>query len=179
MTSLGHILVGASIGLLCMPPTLEKTRQRLAFVAGMIFVANLPDWPVPGWGHFRLDISHSIIVNGAVMLLIALGMRQWFGPAFRKYRIAVVGVAIAWMSHFLLDALYADGRVAIFWPISDASVSLPVPWLKTMPHVPPPFDRRVLTIFMFEALTFAPLLALAVAIRMRRFSPRAKMNRQV
>ena len=38
-----------------------------AFVA----LANLPDWPLPNWGHDRHDISHSIFVNVG---LIGLGM---------------------------------------------------------------------------------------------------------
>ena len=164
MTSLGHTLVGASVGLLCMP-AVDKSIVRLLFLAGVIAIASLPDWPIPGWGHYRLEVSHSVIVNGGAMLGIALGMRGAAGAMFRRHRLAIGGVLAAWLSHFLLDALYVDSRMVLFWPVSDAAISLPVPWLKTMPHVPPPFDHAILEIFMFEALTFAPLLGLAVCIR--------------
>jgi len=166
MTSLGHTLVGASIGLLCMP-AMDKAHHRISFTLGMIAISSLPDWPIPGWGHYRLDVSHSIVVNGGAMLCLAVGLRSLAGSTFRQYRLAAVGAMAAWMSHFLLDMLYADSSLAIFWPLSKASLSLPIPWLKTLPHAPPPFDRQILQIFMFEALTFLPLLSLAAAMRMR------------
>jgi hypothetical protein len=99
------------------------------------------------------------------MLGMAVVLRLLAGSLFRKYSAVLVGAAAAWSSHFLLDALYADSHLAILWPISGASVSLPVPWLKTMPHAPPPFDRQILLIFLFEALTFLPLLVFAAVFR--------------
>lgn len=178
MTSLGHTLVGVSIGMLCMP-AMEKARHRIIFMVGMIAIASLPDWPIPGWGHYRLDISHSIIVNGAAMLGIVVGLRRLAGPTFRQYRKVVVGAMTAWMSHFVLDAFYADSSLAIFWPLNNASVTVPIPWLKTMPHAPPPFDRQILQIFMFEALTFLPLLFLVAALRMRGRAPRPRFNHKL
>lgn len=166
MTTLGHTLVGASIGLICMPAG-DKARHRLVLLACIIAVASLPDWPIPGWGHFRLDISHSIIVNCGLMLGITIIYRSLSGSTFRKYGFVLVGLLVAWMSHFLLDAFYADSRLAIFWPLSQASISLPIPWLKTMPHLPPPFDGRILQILLWEAATFLPLVFLATAIRIR------------
>jgi len=167
MTSLGHTLVGASVGLLCLP-ALDKGSARFLFLVGMIAVASLPDWPIPGWGHYRLDISHSVIVNGGAMLGMSLFMRGLAGSAYKRYRLAIAGVLAVWGGHLLMDTLYADSSMVLFWPLSDIAVSLPVPWLKTMPHVPPPFDDRILEIFLFEGLTFAPLLVLALTIR-RRF----------
>jgi len=167
MTSLGHSLVGASIGLVCMPG-LKKAHHRLLFLVGIIAVASLPDWPIPGWGHYRLHISHSVVVNGGIMLLLVLGLRGFAGATLPTYRPVLVGMPITWMSHFLLDTLYVDSSMAIFWPLSDSAVSLPVPWLKTMPHVPPPFDRQILLIFWYEILTFLPFFILAVIWRARR-----------
>ena len=166
MTSLGHTLVGASVGLLCMP-AMDKSFARFLFMVGIIAVASLPDWPLPGWGHYRLEISHSVIVNGGAMLCIVLGMRSLAGSTYKRYRLATGGLLAAWCSHFLMDTLYVDSSMVLFWPLSDAAVSLPVPWLKTMPHVPPPFDHRILEIFLFELFTFAPLLVLAICIRRR------------
>ncbi|MFZ5569849.1 MAG: hypothetical protein ACOZF0_05570 [Thermodesulfobacteriota bacterium] len=166
MTSLAHTLVGSSIALLCMP-VMEKARLRLMFMGAMIAVANLPDWPIPGWGHFRLDISHSIIANGGLMLCLLVTWRILAGSLFGKCRPVAVGVLAAWMSHLLLDTLYVDSSLAIFWPVSAAGVSLPVPWLKTLPHVPPPFDHQIQRILMLETFTFLPLVILAAAMRLR------------
>lgn len=166
MTSLGHSLVGASIGLACLP-FFKKIQYRLLFLVGCIAIASLPDWPIPGWGHYRLHISHSVIVNGGIMLGLVLGLRGIAPSTLRTYRLAVVGVLITWLSHFLLDTLYVDSSMAIFWPLSDSQVSLPVPWLQTMPHVPPPFDYQILSIFWYEALTFLPFLVLALIWRRR------------
>lgn len=166
MTSVGHSLVGASIGLVCLPG-FKKIQNRLVFLVGFIAVASLPDWPIPGWGHYRLDISHSVIVNGGIMLGLVLGMRGLAGPTLQTYRLAVVGMLITWLSHFLLDTLYVDSSMALFRPLSDIEMSLPVPWLNTMPHVPAPFDRQILSIFWYEALTFMPFLILAAIWRVR------------
>ena len=54
---------------------------------------------------------------------------------------------------------------------------LPVPWLKTLPHVPPPFDERIIRILMLETMTFLPLLVLAAAIRRWRASARVSVDR--
>ena len=163
MTSLGHCLVGASVGVLCMPAS-DTLQRRLIILVAIIAVANLPDWPIPGWGHDRLFVSHSIFVNGAAIVCLAAGFhlqRAWVRQAYRR---VIIGLAIAWLSHFILDCLYVDSRLAMFWPFSKASVSLPVPWLKTLPHVPPPFDEPVIRILILETLTFLPLLVLAAAI---------------
>jgi len=149
-------------------PAFEKSRNRLLFQVGFIAVASLPDWPIPGLGHYRLDISHSVIVNGGIMLGLVLGLQGVGGSKLRTYRLVIAGVLLTWLSHFLLDTLYVDSSMALFWPVSDIGVSLPVPWLKTMPHVPPPIDRRILLIFGYEALTFLPLFILAVIWRARR-----------
>lgn len=175
MTSLGHSLVGASVGILCMP-AMASLHRRLIVLMAIIAVANLPDWPIPGWGHFHLAASHSIIVNGAAMVCLALGLHLKGALTLKSNRRVFIGLIVAWLSHFLLDTFYADSRLAIFWPVSDATVSLPLPWLKTLPHVPPPFDGRVVRILVFEALTFLPLLVLAAAIFRRVTSGRMPNN---
>jgi hypothetical protein len=167
MTSLGHSLVGASIGLACLP-AFKRMRSRLLFLVGIIAVASLPDWPLPGWGHYRLDISHSVIVNSGLILGITLAIYGLGRPTLRTYRCAAAGAAVAWLSHILMDTLYVDSAMVIFWPLSATGVSLPVPWLYTMPHVPPPFDGKILKIFWYEALTFMPFFILAAIWRKSR-----------
>jgi len=163
MTSLGHCLVGASVGVLCVP-TRGTLYRRLIILVAIIAAANLPDWPIPGWGHDRLFVSHSIFVNGAAIVCLAACFYLQRSRVRQAHRRVIIGLAIAWLSHFILDSLYVDSRLAMFWPFSEALVSLPVPWLKTLPHVPPPFDEQVIRILLFETLTFLPFLMLAVAI---------------
>lgn len=164
MTTLGHILAGSTIGLLCMP-RLGSGFWRLLFIIAMIAVANIPDWPIPGWGHYRYHASHSIIVNGLAMVCLALAVGGLGGRMIQKYPWVALGVTVAWLSHFLLDSMYVNTNLAMFWPVSAAGVSLPVPWLKTMPHVPPPFDGPIIRVFLLEALTFGPPLVLAFMLR--------------
>ncbi len=152
------------MGILCMPIS-DRLPRRLIILIAFIAVANLPDWPIPGWGHDRLIVSHSILVNGAAIVCLAIGLGLQ-GALYRQtYRRLFIGLMISWLSHFLLDAFYVDSRLAIFWPFSQATVSVPVPWLKTLPHVPPPFDAPVTRILIFEILTFCPLMAVALAFR--------------
>jgi membrane-bound metal-dependent hydrolase YbcI (DUF457 family) len=144
---------------------LKRFVYRLLFIAGMIAVANLPDWPIAGWGHYRYHISHSIIVNGLAMVSLGLAVGAFEGRIVQKYPLVAIGITVAWLSHFLLDSLYVNTSLEMFWPVSAAGVSLPVPWLKTMPHVPPPFDAQVLRVFALEVLTFGPPLVLALVLR--------------
>lgn len=164
MTSLGHSLVGVSVSILCMPALVSRYRRWIILMA-IIAAANLPDWPIPGWGHYHLAVSHSILVNGVAIIGLVIGLHLQGALARQTHRRVIIGLMVAWLSHFLLDTLYVDSRLAIFWPFRQADVSLPVPWLKTLPHVPPPFDEPVVRILMFETLTFLPLLVMAMAIR--------------
>ena len=175
MTSLGHSLVGASVGVLCMP-AMDKLYRRLIIFVAIIAMANLPDWPIPSWGHFRLVASHSIIVNGAGIVCLVVGLHLQGALLRKPHRRVIIGLIVAWVSHFLLDALYVDSRLTLFWPLSEVTVSLPVPWLKTLPHVPPPFDERIIRILMLETMTFLPLLVLAAAIRRWRASARMPVD---
>ena len=94
-----------------------------------------------------------------------LAIRQWV-PHPKVGTALLLSGAVAWLSHFLLDTLYGNlPGVAIFWPFSEGLASLPLPWLKTLPHVPPPFDAKVIRILLLEALTFGPLILLAYGWR--------------
>lgn len=167
MTTLGHTLVGASIAMIC-TPVAHSTRRLFVVMVIMVMVASLPDWPIPVWGHHCLEISHSIIVNAALLLFLMVVAFGFAGGILRKNLPLVFGIIIAWMSHFLMDTLYSDSSLTMFWPISKAGVSLPIPWLKTMPHIPPPFDQKILNIFLFETVTFLPLLLMAAALRNKK-----------
>jgi membrane-bound metal-dependent hydrolase YbcI (DUF457 family) len=171
MTSLGHSLTGLAALTLCLPPQRSRLTQAL-WAIGFIALASIPDWPLPFWGHRRLAVSHSLWVNLA--LCGALAALLWTGLPKVRYRCRMLLCgALAWLSHLLLDTLYGDlPGVAIYWPLSDNLASLPLPWLKTLPHPPPPFDSAVIQILVFEALTFGPLLLAALWAR-RRWPPPA------
>ena len=168
MTTLGHIIIGGSIGLLSVPRTKMMWRHLIIIIA-IIAIANIPDWPLPGWGQHRLAYSHSLFVNMVVLGCIAMIWIRGAGLVVaRRHAMIMTGAILAWLSHFLLDMLYGDSGVAILWPFSSAKLSLPVPWLHTMPHVPPPFDPVISKIFLMELLTFSPFLIAAMLIRKKK-----------
>lgn len=164
MTTLGHSLTGLAALAFCLPLRLGWL-GRLGWAMGFIALASIPDWPLPFWGHHQLAVSHSLWVN--LGLCAGLAALFWkLGPSrFSRTRI-LAWAATAWLSHLLLDTLYGDlPGVAIYWPFSDALASLPLPWLKTLAQMPPPFDPAVIRILLLEALTFAPLVVLALWLR--------------
>jgi membrane-bound metal-dependent hydrolase YbcI (DUF457 family) len=164
MTTLGHSLTGLAALAFCLPPRLGWL-ERLLGAIGFIALASIPDWPLPFWGHHQLSVSHSLWVNLALCATLAALFWKIVPRPFSRRRILACA-AVAWLSHLLLDTLYGDlPGVAIYWPFSDALASLPLPWLKTLAQVPPPFDPAVIRILLLEALTFAPLVVVAIWLR--------------
>ena len=113
-------------------------------------------------------MSHSLFVNlalVAVVVALLISSRSWWSEAGRRWVVA--GGAAAWMSHLLLDALYSHGRgIRIFWPVSDAALSLPVPWL----HVLQPdslSNVATLRIFATEAVFYGAILGVCLVWRWR------------
>lgn len=164
MTTLGHSLTGLALLTLIIPTRLSWL-QRLCWIIAYIAISNIPDWPLPAWGHRQLAISHSLWVNSALCAMLAALL--WKGlPDRVEKRPVILTAALAWLSHLGLDALYGDlPGVAIFWPFSESLATLPLPWLTALPHVPPPFTSRVIQILGYEFLTFSPLLLLAYGLR--------------
>jgi membrane-bound metal-dependent hydrolase YbcI (DUF457 family) len=168
MTPVGHTLLGAAVGTLCLPR--ESSWQRtLGHTAAFMLLANLPDLPLPFWGHQRYEISHSLFVNLLLILagLVVLGAR----PARRRQLggwVVLAAGAGAWLSHLLLDSFYNHGRgVAMFWPFSEARLALPISWFSVVRH-PPPFTARMWKEFAVELGSFGLLLAAAVGWRWLR-----------
>jgi membrane-bound metal-dependent hydrolase YbcI (DUF457 family) len=160
MTQVGHILIGATIGLLCLP---EKTsrRRKAAHLAGFIMLANIPDLPLKYWGHDRYQVSHSLLVN---LLLAAvtggfLGLTSRGRAALRRPGMLLAG-ELAWLSHLLLDTLYNHGRgIQLFWPVSNFRLALPVPWFSVI-HLPL-LRLENFKIFLIELMCYLPVLMLA------------------
>ncbi len=164
MTTLGHSLTGLAALTFCLPLRLGWL-GRLGWAILFIALASIPDWPLPFWGHRQLAVSHSLWGNLALCAALAALSWRLVPRRFNRARIMACA-AIAWLSHLLLDTLYGDlPGVAIYWPFSNALASLPLPWLKSLAQVPPPFDPAVIRIMLLEALTFAPLVVLALWLR--------------
>lgn len=174
MTTVGHTLAGIAVGVLCLPEQ-KSTRWKAVYFAVFALLPNIPDLPLPYWGHARYELSHSLFVNLLAILGIAAliawrrDMRSRFGGTM------LAGGAVAWFSHLLLDSLYRDGGgVAIFWPFSDARLHLPVPWFSVVP-VPPPVTGALLRELAAEFLSYFPLVLLAFALRRTRVRARAEI----
>lgn len=165
MTFVGHSLLGASLAQATIPAN-ASWKQSLPIVNFYVLLAFLPDLPLPGWGHDRYFFSHSLAVNLALMLLmaaVALSLKGWRNKTGCRL---IAGGMLAWLSHFLLDAIYNHGRgVAIFWPFSDGVLNLPLPWFETLQWAQPLNGAHNLRVFGVEALFFAPLCLAAWAAR--------------
>lgn len=164
MTTFGHSLTGMALLTLIIPERLSWL-QRLLWIIAFIAISNIPDWPLPIWGHRQLAISHSLWVNLSLYTTLAALVWRYLPEKIEKPTLLMT-VGLAWLSHIGLDTLYGDlPGVVISWPFSDGMASFPLPWLKTLPHVPPPFDFRVIKILFFEFITFSPLILLAYGLR--------------
>lgn len=179
MSPVGHTLTGMAIGVLAVPT--QKPLQRAGFTLFSItLLAHVPDVPLPFWGHADYQLSHSLFVNLGLMVVAALA----FGLVYRQragvvpWRLLAAGTT-AWLSHFLLDSFYNHGRgVAIYWPISTATLALPLPWFTTVKGNPPPLDATNLKIYAIELAFYLPLVLLAFAWRWQRAQALQKSNSQ-
>ena len=77
-----------------------------AFVA----LANLPDWPLPNWGHDRYDISHSVFVNIGLIGLVVVLTQVFANQTRLSQNRFLTLAAMAWLSHLLLDTFYNHGE---------------------------------------------------------------------
>ncbi len=172
MTPVGHSLTGLAIGCLVCPASFSPRGKALT-LAVFVVLANAPDLPFPGWGHVRYDISHSIFVTTlgiivlATLLLSIPWSRRLLTPAL------VLGGAAAWYSHLLLDTFYRPGDgLAMFWPMSDARVALPISWFEHM-NVEQLINWHNARVFAIEGVAYGTVLLLAIAIRRPRRNARA------
>jgi membrane-bound metal-dependent hydrolase YbcI (DUF457 family) len=161
MTVIGHTLTGLAFCMASLPSS--PSRARCGIQLGIfVLLANIPDIPLPYWGHARYDISHSIFVNLLLSLLILLSL-SWLG-GYRDLRLSSFGMA-AWFSHLLLDAFYNHGNgVGIFWPFSSATLALPVPWFSALTPVWPPTAQEI-SIGLIEFMSYVPLVVITLLFR--------------
>jgi membrane-bound metal-dependent hydrolase YbcI (DUF457 family) len=164
VTTIGHSLAGLSIAVL----TLPRGRSLVWYLLVghfFIFFANLPDFPLPGWGHDSYQVSHSIFLAALLASSMALLLLL---PEFnaRVGAKVIVAWSAAWLTHMLLDSIYSHGKgIGIFWPFSDAHLSLPIPWFDTLTW--PPMTENNLRVFAIELIVYGALLLACVLIRSR------------
>lgn len=161
MTQVGHTLTGLALGIASLPSSPSKTRWALQ-LGIFVVLANIPDIPLPYWGHGRYDVSHSIFVNLllSMLALFAFG-RFWGNIGGRALGFGIV----AWFSHLLLDTFYNHGLgVGIFWPFSTATLAFPIPWFSVVKPVWPPTTQVILT-GLAEFVSYAPLVLISLSIR--------------
>lgn len=165
MTPIGHTLTGLTIGVLALPRAASRARVFLQLTTCGV-LANVPDFPLPHWGHDRYDISHSLFVNLLLLGLMALLFAGW--PTARQ-RVggwpAIRGGGLAWLSHLLLDSFYNHGLgIAIFWPFSTARLVLPIVWFTALPSSPPPLTWATAQIFAVEGLVYGGVFLVVVGV---------------
>jgi hypothetical protein len=164
VTPVGHSLAGLAIGVLGAPRG-AGWRARACFAAAFVVLPNLPDAPLPGWGHDDYTVSHSLLVNLALAAVVArvISLSPAALRAVGGWRGLLAGV-LAWQSHFLLDSFYNHHKgVAIFWPASTARLDLALPWFRTLPGWA--LDAVTLRIVVIEAAFYGAVLAAAIAAR--------------
>lgn len=162
MSPVGHSLVGLAFATVAMAPS-RSVKWRVALAIVFVALANLPDWPIPRWGHDRYDISHSVFVN---LTLIVLGLVFWAKVArFRSsipFRCYLLGAG-AWLSHLLLDSFYNHGHgVAICWPVSEARLNFSMPWFDTLELSESVISPHNLSVYAIEFLAYSPVLMITV-----------------
>jgi membrane-bound metal-dependent hydrolase YbcI (DUF457 family) len=167
MTSVGHSMMGLAIGIFCAPQQ-TSTPWKVGYFAAFVVLPNIPDLPFPLWGHHRYDISHSLFVTLLLCLIMIalLGWRPNIRHSIGDWKVLGGGVT-AWLSHLVLDSFYNHGRgVAIFWPLSDAHLALPIPWFSVAPF--PPLSLALLRECGIEFACYLPVVLLAYSLRRSR-----------
>jgi membrane-bound metal-dependent hydrolase YbcI (DUF457 family) len=162
MTTVGHSLTGLCIATLTLPPG-QSRRWYVLISICFVALANAPDFPLPGWGHNAYHISHSVFVTVLLSCLLAL---LFYWPTF-NVRVGVkvlTAWSIAWLSHLPLDSMYAHGQgIAIFWPLSDAHLAMPVSWFETISL--PARSEHNLQVFRIELLAYGTALLSCAGLR--------------
>lgn len=164
MSPVGHSIIGLSVAAIALPQAKSKSfSSRLSILCIFVALANLPDWPVPHWGHDRYDISHSVFVNLALVTTAIVCWRVFDGMRTRFAMGAVCLGASACLSHLLLDTFYQTGKgLAMFWPFSDAKLHIPIHGFHRVHLYEPIWSEDNLSVFWNETQAFSPVLVTAL-----------------
>ena len=166
MTAVGHSIVGATMAVWVLQSGASAKRKAIT-LAMFAFLANLPDLPFPGWGHDDYLRSHSFLVVGVLMGVLALALyllrvvRTFIGSGW----VLVAAVAAA-LSHIVLDATYNHGLgLGVLWPLSEARLALPIPFLETVREPFPAFTRHTARVMGIEALFYGAILLATLGLK--------------
>jgi membrane-bound metal-dependent hydrolase YbcI (DUF457 family) len=162
MTEVGHVITGATIGILSMPKEIPP-KQKTVYIITFMLIATIPDWPFKNWGHDRYYFSHSLFVTLLFILLlfIALSFSKKLRGKIGDWPV-MIGGSLAWLSHLLLDSFYSHGKgIAIYWPFSSSRLALPIPWF----DVGTGSLTHLMQVFLIEFISYTPLLLVALLIR--------------
>ena len=177
MTPIGHTFTGLAIGY-CVIPREMRGKQKTVTLGVFTILASAPDLPFPYWGHFRYDISHSLIVTAVATTVIALFLAVKYKGQSPFTPKMLLGGVLAWYSHILLDMFYNHAiGLHITWPFREYRVALPIPWLSTGDKMDI-FSMHNVKVALFEVLTFGPLLLLAVLFK-KCFVPMQQTNEAI
>ncbi len=164
MSPVGHSMVGLAFAAVAIP-SLKGRKAKVLAPTLFVAVANLPDWPIPNWGHDRYQISYSVFVNVA---FISFVFACW--TALPKLRSAIPTPCMllgagAWLSHLVLDSFYNHGRgIAIYWPISKGRLNLAMPWFNTLDLSQSMIARHNLSVCAIEFTAFLPIMIVALTV---------------
>lgn len=160
MSPVGHTLTGLAIGAAAIPMDWSRRRKQVAFGC-LALLANAPDLPLPDWGHERYDISHSIFTTLVGCLIVAL-LATWLLKLQKLFAWSLLLAGVeAWYSHLLLDTFYNHGKgLAVYWPLSDGRIALPIPWFRTL-SADQVFCWRNFRVAAIEAVCYGMVLAAA------------------
>ena len=168
MSPVGHTLTGLAIGYAVLPAE-QPLRTKAPTLATFVLLASGPDFLFWGWGRLRYDISHSIftaLLAVAVMAIVIGLVSQIASPS------VLIGGALAWYSHLLLDTLYNHGKgLAMFWPVSDASIVWPVAWFSHV-KLEPLLSYYNLRAIAIEAAVYGSVLAFVILVKHLSARPR-------
>ncbi len=166
MTPIGHSLTGASLAIFAIPRG-ASWRVAVPVVAACVAAASIPDFSLPGWGHDDILRSHSLwvaLVGGTSLAIVLSVARRGVLKSIPKW--LPLGLALCWLSHILLDAMYAGTPgLIIGWPFDKRRLALPVWWLHTAHKHGDLLSPHNVRVFLLELATFGPVFATAVGVR--------------
>ena len=166
MTPVGHSITGLTFGAFSLPKNTTHIYKIIYFLV-CIFLANIPDIQVKGWGHYRYYFSHSLFVNLTLICFIIFAIKFVKIDKLKNIKTSILLCgAFAWLSHLLLDSFYNHGKgIAIFWPFGDGRLALPMPWFEMMGGSAFIFDKRTIKIYLIAFLFYTTFLVVSIWIR--------------
>ncbi len=158
------------MGIAMAQPVITRVKHRyttITVICCFIAIANLPDWPLPRWGHHRYDISHSLFVNvglivGVYVFVTSLRALKYNSKLIDSVYRSFGWMTLAWLSHLLLDSLYSHSLgIGIGWPISEWRLVLPIPFFDTVHINESIFSEHNLKVATMELLFYLPIVVVA------------------